>query len=144
MISRTDGNDDIDGSVVNDETGVDLAKLNKYMHAALIIENRNKKYLKTDDNISIKNGMLRIYYPMKICTKEDFTSRQYEVTDEFVSKLKNRLCPDISRDDPNYFVKNLYQNKDERMSFSIQIFKCSVNCEADAKIEKFFTKTQFN
>ena len=64
-------------------------------------------------------NMKRILYPMRICTKEDFTSRGYAVTEEFESKLKNRVCPDIAKDDPNYKVKNLYQNKDERFSFSI-------------------------
>ena len=52
--------------------------------------------------------MTRIFYPMKLCTKDDFALRGYPVTDEFNSKLKSRLCPDISRDDPNYLVENLY------------------------------------
>jgi len=88
--------------------------------------------------------MKRILYPMRICTKEDFTSRGYAVSEEFESKLKNRVCPDIAKDDPNYKVKNLYQNKDERFSFSIQIFKCTQGpeiCKKDADIESFLSKT---
>jgi len=52
--------------------------------------------------------MKRILYPMRICTKEDFTSRGYPVTDEFERKLKYRVCPEIKKDDPNYKVQNLY------------------------------------
>ena len=75
LITRTDGDDDIDGTIVNDHTGVNLEKLNKYINVALIIEDRNKKYMTTDKNITIKNGMIRIYYPMRLCTKDDFASR---------------------------------------------------------------------
>lgn len=63
--------------------------------------------------------MKRILYPMKLCTAEDFTSRGYSVTEEFTSKLRYRVCPDIAKDDLHYKVQNLYQNKDERFSFSI-------------------------
>jgi hypothetical protein len=62
-----------------------------------------------------------------------------------IKQLENRLCPDIAKDDPNYQIKNLYQNKNERRSFSIQIFKCkNEDCYEDDEIERFLKKTQFN
>jgi hypothetical protein len=84
---------------------------------------------------------------MRLCTKEDFTSRGYNITEEFESKLNYRVCPDIAKDDPHYMVQNLYANKDERKSFSIQVFKCTQGpdiCKSDEDIEAFLSKTQFN
>ena len=111
----------IDTTVINDKTGIDVIKLRRYIEIALILENRNKNHKFEPDKVTgayPDYNMTRILYPMKLCTKEDFISRKYDVSEKFASKLKNRLCPDIEKDDPNYIIKNLYQNKDERLSFS--------------------------
>ena len=110
--------------ITND--GIDIAELNKFIEIALITEHRNKNftvfekvYNKVMANSMFGMGnnkkedfkyenMKRILYPMRLCTKEDFTTRHYPVSDEFEDKLKYRVCPDIKKDDPHYKVKNLY------------------------------------
>ena len=47
------------------------------------------------------------------------------MSEDFAKAIKNRLCADINKDDPNYLVKNLYQNKTERIWMSISIVKCN-------------------
>ena len=50
----------------------------------------------TNTNYFKFEKMKRILYPLRLCTKDDYTSRGVNVTDEFVNNLKYRLCPDIS------------------------------------------------
>jgi len=71
---------------------------------------------------------------MKVCSATDFDKEGFEMNDEFSDSLKNRLCPNIPKDDPNYLIKNLYSNKKERINISIMIFKCNAtryNCKDD-------------
>jgi hypothetical protein len=111
-----------------------MQELNKYIEIVLILENRNKNFTVFEQvyqNVMMGTifelkeqrfkyeHMKRILYPMRVCTAEDFTSRGYAVSEAFAAKLQYRVCPDIRKDDPHYKVKNLYQNKDERFSFSI-------------------------
>ena len=69
--------------------GVVLNELRKYIEPAIIVEHRNIKHDMTPDQLK------RILYPMRICTKEDFTSKDFHVSKEFEQQLKYRLCPDI-------------------------------------------------
>ena len=75
---------------------------------------------------------------MRLCKKEDFTSRKYKVTANFEKLINFRVCPDISDSDKNYAIKNLYEDLDERLAFSVQILKCKntkqITCKTDPEI----------
>ena len=45
---------------------------------------------------------------MKVCEAKDFKKRGYNITEDFRRVVKNRLCPDVPDDAPEYIVKNLY------------------------------------
>ena len=109
--------------MITDDDGINIQELNKFIEIVLILENRNKNFTVFEKIVNdVLSGtvfgsgeerfkyenMKRILYPMRICTKEDFASRGYAVSEEFESKLKNRVCPDIAKDDPHYKVENLY------------------------------------
>ena len=58
------------------------------------------------------------------CTVADFTARGVEVDDEFKRRLRERLCPDLSKLGEEFRVKNEYNSKN-RISFSMEIVKCN-------------------
>ena len=59
-----------------------------------------------------------IIYPMKQCEASDYEKRGYKVDGAFKASLVSRICPDIPEDSEIYKVKNLYENINERYSFS--------------------------
>ena len=85
---------------------------------------------------------------MRVCTVEDFTKRNFIVNENFAYSINKRLCPDIPKEVDHYHIKNLYQDKNERTSFSIQILKCknskTLLCKDDSLIERLFHTFLFN
>ena len=55
---------------------------------------------------------------MKQCEASDYEKRGYKVDGAFKASLVSRICPDIPEDSEIYKVKNLYENINERYSFS--------------------------
>jgi hypothetical protein len=89
-----------------------MDELRSYLDPTVIVAFRHTNF--TDLPANIK----RVIYPMRICKESDFSESGFNVTPAFLKKLKYRLCPDIPNDD-HYKVHNLYQNQQERVSFSI-------------------------
>ena len=110
--------DAVVNSVLKDGS-LDLPELRKFVEPVLIVEHRSLNNTSGSDD-----GYKRILYQMRMCTKEDYISKKYKVTPMFETKLKSRICPDINKDDEKYMVKNLYDNTEERLAFSVQILKC--------------------
>ena len=56
----------------------------------------------------------------------------------------HRLCPDM--DKMKYLkAKNGYTNSNQRMSFSLEIYKCShSNCKSDSEISNMLNHLMFN
>ena len=128
------------------EEGVNLNELYKYVEPVVVVRSRNVDF--SDHYDSSK----RYIYPMRVCTQQDFIQRNFIVNKNFAESVKYRLCPDISEDDENFIIKNLYQDKNERSSFSIQILKCSNSnthshahtCASDTVIQQVFDTLMFN
>jgi hypothetical protein len=55
---------------------------------------------------------------MKQCEVSDYEQRGFKVDEQFKLSLTTRICPDIPADSDIYKVKNLYDNMNERYSFS--------------------------
>ena len=70
---------DIDKVLTND--GIDLNELHTYIEPLLVIGIRNKDYPP-----DVPDNVRRYFYPFRKCTKEDFTSRGYNVTELFHKK----------------------------------------------------------
>ena len=77
------------------------------------------------------------------------------MTDSLIEIIGSRICPDIPKEAPWYRLKNGYTNRNERVSFSIDIYKCDGNkfCKSDGQIEQalknmyltfFHSETQLN
>ena len=51
-------------------------------------------------------------FPLKVCTKEDFTKRNFELSKEFEKNLVNRLCPDVDEEFEDFYeIRNIYENE---------------------------------
>ena len=74
--------------------------------------------------------------PFRRCTVEDYTSRGVARDAPEMNSYVKRFCPDIDKIEDYLQIKNGYNNKDERISFSVEIVKCndtpSVTCRNDA------------
>ena len=82
--------------------GIDLDELMTYMEPVIKIRERKEVYSHLTDSSKY------YLYPMKVCEIKDFESRGYNVTEDFKKVLRNRLCPNVPDDAPEYIVKNLY------------------------------------
>ena len=56
---------------------------------------------------------------------QDFKDKGYEQLSQ--KDVSYRLCPDTSRLNQQYEIKNGYSNPEERISFAIEIIKCNTN-----------------
>ena len=93
---ESDGSEE--GAKILKEDGVDLEELMTYIEPMVIVRIRNKNFK------GLRNNYKRIVYKMRRCTTEDFTSRHYIVQNHFQNSIKNRLCPDIKREEELYYV----------------------------------------
>ena len=121
--------------------GLNMTELRTYFEPTIIIAHRNENF--TD----APGQMRRSIYTMRQCEEKDFTSVGYKVSPLFRKKLKHRICPNIP-DDSNYKVKNLFEDLEERISFSIQIMKCQnsneIKCKDDISMEKLMKQLKIN
>ncbi len=97
--------------------GINITELQTYVEPNIVVALRNKSF---NDGFAFDTpgNTKRIIYPMRICKIEDFTDNGFNASESFEKFVTNRLCPDVPIED-HYRVKNLYQNKEERVSFSI-------------------------
>ena len=73
-----------------------------------------------------------IAQPLKLCSVEDFENKGHRFSSNKMREdASHRLCPDMEK--MSYLrAKNGYTNSDNRMSFSLEIYKCShSNCKSD-------------
>ena len=91
---------------------LDYEKLKKYIEFEIIVRERRE------------SQSTYIGYPFAPCTIEDFTSNNYEATEQFQKIIPQRICSKVPADDQNYKIKNSYENETERVSFSIQARVC--------------------
>ena len=78
------------------------------------------------------------------CDKEMFKALGEEVISD--ETLKRRLCPDMNSIKDFLRVKNSYNDKDERVSFSMQAVSCDSDveeCADPASIDQFFEDIYF-
>jgi hypothetical protein len=58
-----------------------------------------------------------------------------------------RLCPNMNDEFKHYNVKNGYSNLKDRLSFSVEIWKCNkkmnANCKEDEEIERLLNVTYY-
>lgn len=83
--------------------------------------------------------------PLKLCTVEDFERKGFEFGSEKIKNdATNRLCPNYEK--MEYLkAKNGYINSSDRLSFSLEIYKCShSNCKSDQEISNMLSHLMFN
>ena len=86
--------------------------------------------------------------PMRRCTAKDFEDRGYQFTSEDEKVFAGfKICPNWEKLD-FLKVKNSYNNKMERYSYSVEIHQCnpksSSNCQTQEKITSFLDLMMFN
>ena len=80
-------------------------------------------------------------YPFRRCTIEDFKKRGLKAHEKLLNQYTKRFCPELGSGNDEYQVKNLYDNENERVSFSVEIYRCDRSkhsCVPEYKINDFF------
>lgn len=118
---------------ISDYMNVDVSKLRSYFDLRVSVRNRT-----TGESVySI--------IPFRQCTKED-TDYDFNAKNMDETKL---LCPDFNSKTKELFtVKNFYTNLKHRISFSVDVAKCSnfenpTGCKSDNETIKIFDSIYF-
>ena len=88
-----------------------VEELNKYISIVLQVKHSE------NDHVYYQRSKFRN------CRLQDFENRQFAVLETKIEHYERRLCPDLD----DYKVQNL-RNMDNYVSFSINIEKCTKNC----------------
>lgn len=83
------------------------------------------------------SGSSLILTPFRLCTPNDFKSKSFSN----LSTGNNRLCPSIPDNFDQYRLKNAYANQTERLSFSVEIWRCNrvlnPKCKTETEVKSF-------
>ena len=118
----------------SDDFQIDTESLKKYAKFYIKILRKGKK---VEKQTILRSDMVQ-------CDTEMFKALgEEEISDDI---LKRRLCPDMKSIKEILRVKNSYTDKDERVSFSMQVVSCDRDIEDCAdldSIDKFFEDIYF-
>lgn len=115
---------------------LDLSKLSRYIVPRLKVKTRSNSqstYVRMD---------------WRKCQVQDFVRMGYQPKEAEYTNIRARLCPDVTKAlEEMYKIKNSYTDQEERISFSIEIEKCSSKtrnfCKKDGTIQAFLNNVYF-
>ena len=116
---------------------IDMKKLSRFIDVVLQIQ-------------ILKDATQKFYkVPFVKCKIENFTKRGVKMPKNWKERYDQRLCPDEDKlQQYEWAVKNQYANKNDRISFSVDVIKCmdqysKFGCETDDKIKKMLDNVYF-
>lgn len=112
-----------------DNFALDIKKLEDYIVFVVSV-----RYRKDGKNVFQKSGF-------KNCEIADFERVGYHIEDYERQIYESRFCPNLTGEISKWFrVKNGYTNYRERISFAVEVIKCSKdqnpNCKSEEEIGK--------
>ena len=115
--------------------GFDLGKLFTYFDIKIAIRERNEqasRYINVD---------------FRLCKAEDFIKRGIKVNNATIKQYEQMLCPNFDNHSDLVRVRNIYDNKADRVSFSMEIYRCKSSrtkrCQSTFKVDRFFSQIYF-
>lgn len=112
----------------------DYNKLRSYVQAYLVMQ------------VVTEGQTIFHHKELRNCKVADFQRNGIEIAEDRIDEMKARLCPALEEDISWFKLQNSYQNKADRISFSIELHKCDsaeASCQDQGNVTTLLNEVYF-